>query len=75
MIFGTSIILSGYPERVQRVADALDGAFPDLIKWLEFAAPCGTEAITLEGRGVAKHEDKMFEQCSKTRHLQSMAAT
>ncbi|RYF13315.1 MAG: hypothetical protein EOO77_15735 [Oxalobacteraceae bacterium] len=40
-----AIKLEGYPEKVQRVADAIDAAFPDLMAWI--SCPEDTDGISI----------------------------
>lgn len=54
MISCMSIVLSGLPEQVQRVADAVDVAFPGSVDWVDFATLCGDEVI-VEGIGLTRH--------------------
>ena len=44
-----SISLEGYPEKVQRVADAIDAAFPDLMAWI--SCPEDTDGISIKIQG------------------------
>ena len=44
-----SIKLEGYPEKVQRVADAIDAAFPDLMVWT--SCPEDTDGISIGIQG------------------------
>ena len=44
-----SIKLEGYPEKVQRVADAIDAAFPDLMAWI--SCPEDTDGISIRIEG------------------------
>ena len=44
-----SIKLEGYPEKVQRVADAIDAAFPDLMAWI--SCPEDTDGVSIKIEG------------------------
>ena len=44
-----SIKLEGYPEKVQRVADAIDAAFPDLMAWVSCSEDTDSISIKIEG--------------------------
>jgi len=44
-----AIKLEGYPEKVQRVADAIDAAFPDLMAWI--SCPEDTDGISIRIEG------------------------
>lgn len=48
------IAVRGLAENVQRVADALDGAFPSCLQWEAFAVCSGDRTITLEAVGHAQ---------------------
>ena len=53
MIAGVRIVLTGFPERVHRLADVLEHVMPGGIAWSEHATLHGQGGITLEGRGVS----------------------
>ena len=44
-----SIKLEGYPEKVQRIADTIDAAFPDLLAWI--LCPEDTDGISIKIQG------------------------
>ena len=44
-----SIRLEGYPEKVQRIADTLDSAFPDMLAWEPSEDPADGATIKIEG--------------------------
>ncbi len=44
-----SIKLEGYPEKVQRIADALEDTFPGLICWVQTFDRCKDVTIAIEG--------------------------
>ena len=44
-----SIRLEGYPEKVQRIADTLDSAFPDMLAWEPSEDPTDGATIKIEG--------------------------
>ena len=52
MISGVSIILVGLPEKVQRVADALDQVLPGGVVWRDIAEAGDNDVITLTGVSV-----------------------
>ena len=64
-----SIILIGLPEYVQRIADAVDVAFPDPVDWVDFAVHCGDRVI-VEGRGPTM--DRSVERRPGINRLQSV---
>lgn len=45
-----SVVLTGFPERVQRIADAIDTVLPGEIVWEEDATLCPGNFIMLTGR-------------------------
>ena len=47
-----SIRLEGYPEKVQRIADTLDDAFPDMLAWEP--SEDTTEGATIKIEGLEK---------------------
>ncbi len=44
-----SIRLEGFPEKVQRVADAIEDSFPGLISWVQGFDATGDLTIIIEG--------------------------
>ncbi len=52
MISDVQIVLQGLPERVQRIADAIESALPGNVDWQVFADQRGPAEIRLEGVGV-----------------------
>ncbi len=49
-----SIILEGLPEKVQRIADAIEDAFPDLVAWVQSDDETGDITIKIEGYEVPR---------------------
>ncbi len=45
-----SVVLTGFPERVQRIADAIDAILPGEVAWDEDATLCPGNFIMLTGR-------------------------
>ncbi len=44
-----SIKLEGFPEKIQRIADAIEDAFPGLIAWTPSDEVAETATIRIEG--------------------------
>ncbi len=51
MLSGVKITLEGRPDVVQRMADALETAFPGDMIWLDVAQTVGVETVAIEGYG------------------------
>lgn len=49
----TSVVLTGFPEHVQRIADAIDTVMPGEITWDEAAEVCRDHRMMLVGRMAA----------------------
>ncbi len=44
-----SIQLEGFPEKVQRIADALEEAFPGMVVWVQSEGVPDGNAVKIEG--------------------------
>jgi hypothetical protein len=44
-----SIKIEGYPERVQRIADAIENIYPDMLVWVMSDEETGATTVKIEG--------------------------
>ena len=51
------IVLRGYPERVQQIADAIDSALPGTVSWVQVDSVFDGVSIQIEGQ----HADRTFD--------------